>query len=217
MLKITLHEKDQFHNTLVPESRTIRQVLVENHIDYSSARVYVNALPIYPSGLDTRFSDMSDETNHYIISLMPADYKDPFELSEELFQTAQFPKAFLFGNACIIVSSLSVDEINDLKHRKPELLQLNDESGDAIFAMDIEDGFGSLKEYGAVYSSRSTSEGKATITILFNPTEKDLVNLVQKRLSIPLQRLLDLEKKILYVTHGIPESSQPTEYLFCQI
>ncbi|MBR1710999.1 MAG: hypothetical protein IJ719_19575 [Clostridia bacterium] len=217
MLKITLHEKDQFKNILVPESRTIRQVLVDNHIDYSAARIYVNALPIYSSGLDTKFSDMSDDTNHYIISIEPADYKDPFEFTEELFQTAQCPKAFLFGNACIIVSSLSVDEINNIKHRKPELLQLVDENGEAVFAMDIEDGFGSLKEYGAVYSNRSTSEGKATITIIFDPSEKDLVNLMQTRLSIPLQRLLDLEKKILAETRGISESEQPSTYLFCQI
>ena len=53
MLKITLNEKNQIRNVLVPESRTIRQVLVDNHVDYSSSIIYLNALPILPKGLDT--------------------------------------------------------------------------------------------------------------------------------------------------------------------
>ncbi len=217
MLKITLNEKNQIRNVLVPESRTIRQVLVDNHVDYSSSIIYLNALPILPKGLDTKFSHMSDEATHYVISIEPIDSSDNVEDPTGLFQTAHGPKAYLFSSVCIIVSSFTPQEKSDLKHSKPELLQIEDEAHDPVFALDVEDGYGSIKEYGAVYSDHVTCEGKATITILLNAKEKDLVGLLQERLSEPLQKLVQLEKKILSETHGIPITSDQTDYQIYQI
>lgn len=77
--------------------------------------------------------------------------------------------------------------------------------------------YGSIKEYGAVYSDHVTCEGKATITILLNAKEKDLVGLLQERLSEPLQKLVQLEKKILSEIHGIPFTSDQSDYQIYQI
>ncbi len=222
MLKISLKEKDQIRNVLVPESKTIRQVLIENHVDYGDSNVYVNALPIQPNGLDTRFSHISDEATHFVISVAAANPDNQnASLSEQkeesLFQTAHAPKVYLISSVCIIVSALTAQEISDIKHTHPELLQIHDENQEPLFAIDIEPGYGSLKEYGAVYSDRVTCEGKATITILLSATERDLSDVISNKLGIPFHKLIQLEKQILKELHGIPIDNDAADYCFTQI
>ncbi len=217
MLKITLNEKERLQTVLVPESRTIRQVLVDHHVDYSSGSIYLNALPITPEGLDVQFCQMSDEATHYVISIEPAEASDGTANPAGLFQTAHGPRAYLFSSVCIIVSALTAQEIIDLKHSRPELLMITDEEQEPVFALDIEEGYGSIKQYGAVYSDHVTCEGKATITILLNSKEKDLAGLLQQRLSEPLQKLVRLEKRILAETRGIPAEADQTDYRIYRI
>ena len=192
MLKITLETDGIIREVLVPESRTIRQVLTEKHISYRAGSVYINGLPIYMEGLDTPFSHMSEEQTHYVIR-----EKEASGAEEAGFHTCRGPKSFVFGSACIIVSSLSAEEIRRMKAVSPELLQLRDENGEPYFAMDIEEGYGSIKEYGAVYGNQVTGEGKATITILLNPAEPNLANLIRVRLREALRKLVRLEGQIL--------------------
>ena len=224
MLKITLIERNRAHNILVPESKTIRQVLIENHIDYSNGDVYLNALPIQGNGLDVRFSHIADEVTHYIISVNSgindrgkSGAADTKNVQGSLFRTSHAPKIYLISNVCIIVSALTSQEIMDIKHSRPDLLRITDENNDPVFAMDIESGYGSLKEYGAVYSDRVTSEGKATITILLDSLEQDLSDVITNRLGLPFHKLIQLEKRILAETQGIPIDNEDTDYFFAQI
>ena len=224
MIKLTLKEKDRICNNLVPETKTIRQVLIENHMDYSAGNVYVNALPVQPSGLDTPFSHISDEATHYVISVsspehgseeMPAIGK--VHIEDTLFQTSRAPKVYLISSVCVIVSSLTAQEISNMKHSKPDLLQSKDENNEPFFAIDVESGYGSLKEYGAVYSDHVTCEGKATITILLDATERDLSDVISNKLGMPFYKLVQLEKQILAETHGIPIDNEAEDFCFTQI
>lgn len=222
MLKIALKEKDQVRSVLVPESKTIRQVLIENHVDYCDRTVYVNALPIQPSGFDIPFSHISDEASRYIISLSPYAPADQNTSRSEkaernLFHTAHAPKVYLISSVCIIVSALTAQEIQDLKRYRPEVLQIRDENRESLFAIDIESGYGSLKNFGAVYSDRVTCEGKATITILLNSAEHDLADIVCNRLGVSFHKLVQLEKRILKELHGIPIDKDEADYCFTQI
>ena len=224
MLKITLKENNFIRNVLVPESKTIRQVLVENHIDYSDKDVFINALPVQPHGLDTKFSHISDEATHYVITAMSSDSDDKGESSvmkmdieNSLFQTAHAPKVFLISSVCIIVSALTAQEIRKLKHARPDLLEMKDNNQEPYFAMDIESGYGSLKEYGAVYSDRVTCEGKATITILLSAAEQDLSDVIINKLGISFHKLVQLEKRILAEEHGIPLDDAALDYCLTQI
>ena len=220
MLKISLKEENQIRNILVPENKTIRQVLIENHVDYSDCDVYVNALPVQPGGLDVRFSHISDEATHFVITVSPAD---PASLwmsgteEESLFQTARVPKVYLISSACIIVSALTAREIMEIRQSHPEWLQMKDENQEPFFAMDIESGYGSLKEYGAVYSDRVTCEGKATITILLSAAEQNPASVIRNRLGLPFHKLAQLEKRILNELHGIPIGENAADYCFTQL
>jgi len=201
MIKVTLYINGVIRNVIVPEGKTIRQVLEENGIAYEGAVVYVNALPIRTQGLDTKFSGISDELTHYIIEVKPDQLAE-----EQAFQTSDAPKAFLAGSMCVIISSLSADEIKHTKDTNPELLQLLDKAGEPCFALDIEDGYGSIKEYGAVYGSQVTREGKVTITLLLNPAEQDLRGLVQTRLGAALGQLARLERRLLTGERALPQA-----------
>ena len=193
MQKITLLTDHSVNNVLVPENRTIRQVLIDNHIDYEGGTVYVNALPIQMDGLDAKFSYFSDDPNHHYIEVK----KEKKKARNISVNTPNGPKIYIIGTVCIIVSALTLQEIMDTKANSPEFMQLLNEKGEAYFAMDTEDGDGSINEYGAVYGNSTTKEGKATITLLLNSAKDDRISLVGKQLYHPLKLLVKLENQIL--------------------
>ena len=70
----------------------------------------------------------------------------------------------------------------------------NDAKGEPIFATDV-DGIkpGSLNNYGAVFSGKTTSQGNATIPILLDPTCEDTEKLVREKLGSAILSLVDME------------------------
>lgn len=119
-------------------------------------------------------------------------------------------KAVIIGSACIVFSSLSPDEIRRFKSYHPEALQLHDEETDkVVFTIDIdEEGPGSLTTDGAVYSKATSAEGKATMTILLDPSADDRLDLAEKNLGGPLLRLIEMEKQLVEKLPELEEEKQ---------
>ena len=93
---------------------------------------------------------------------------------------AVHPRIIVLGAACIVISSLSPDDVRRFRDYHPETLQLrSDESGEVIFSLDMdEEGPGSLNDDHAVYSRIPFAGGKATMTILLDPSVEDRLKLV---------------------------------------
>ena len=123
---------------------------------------------------------------------------------------AVHPRIIVLGSACIVVSSLSPDDIRRFKDFHPEVLQLrDDESGEVIFSLDMdEEGPGSLNDDSAVYSSIPSAGGKATMTILLDPSAEDRLKLVEKNIGGPFLRLIELEEHLMEKLPSLDEEKQ---------
>ena len=115
-------------------------------------------------------------------------------------------KAVVMGCACVVVSSLTPEQIESAKRYAPEVLNLTDETGEEVYSLDIEKGQpGRVDDDEAVYSECKTADGKATITILIDPEGEDKARMVQEQLGASLLKLHRLEEQILERMDGIIE------------
>ena len=125
-------------------------------------------------------------------------------------------KAVIIGSACVVFSSLSPDEIRRFKAYHPEALQLHDdETDEVIFTLDIdEESPGSLTPDGAVFSKAVSADGKATITILLDPSVDDRMALAEKNLGRALLQLIDMEKQLV---ENLPDLEEEKEEFLSNI
>ena len=116
-------------------------------------------------------------------------------------------KAVVMGCACVVVSSLTPEQIESAKRYAPEVLKLTNETGEEMYSLDIEKGQpGRVDDDEAVYSECKTADGMATITILIDPEGEDKARMVQEQLGASLLKLHRLEEQILERMDGITEN-----------
>ncbi len=105
-------------------------------------------------------------------------------------------KAIVMGCACVVISSLTPEEIDRFIKYDPESMVLKKDEG-AVFSIQLDDGPGSLVEDCATYGKTKSADGKATITILLDPEAEDKVGMVQEKLGPALLKLDELESQII--------------------
>ena len=111
-------------------------------------------------------------------------------------------RALVLGCACIILSSLSLEDLMRYCVYHPDALRMKDDKGEEIFSIDLDDSPGSISSEGAVFSNVSTGDGKATITCLISPKMKDRREMILDKYGTALRRLDELEARL---RAGLPE------------
>lgn len=106
-------------------------------------------------------------------------------------------RVFIMGCACVITSDLTPEQIGMYKKYHPEALVLTDEdSGEEIFQLDMDDGPGMLVKEKAVLSHVTTADGRATITIVLDPAIEDRTETFLEKCGTGLSRLFELEQHL---------------------
>ncbi len=108
---------------------------------------------------------------------------------------------WIIGAACIVFSQFTPDELNLIKIFDSEALKLKDpDSKETVFQIDLDKkNPGSLTSHSAVFSNIPAKDGKATITMLLDPSFKDpedRINIVKERYGAALYNLKKLDEKL---------------------
>ena len=119
-------------------------------------------------------------------------------------------RVLIAGCACVIFSKLTPDEISQFKTYHPEALTMDDEeTGEPLFALDLdEESPGSLTSCGAAFSKITSVDGKATITVVLDPTADNPSELVQQKLASPLLLLDKIEQQLMELLPKLKEEQQ---------
>ena len=125
-------------------------------------------------------------------------------------------KVIVIGCACVVVSSLTPEEIRRFERFDPGATVLEKEDG-TTFSIRVDEGSGSLMEDVATYSLTATAEGKATITILIEPEVEDKAALVKKKLGAALLKLDELEKRMQEKKGALAEMENMAGELITQL
>ena len=126
-------------------------------------------------------------------------------------------KVLVAGCACVIFSALTPDETRRLQRLHPETLKLVDEgTKEKLFRIEMtEEGQpGDIEDQFARFSSTTDAKGKATITIVLDPTAEDKPALVRDKLSKAIQNLIRTENQAL---KALPELEEEEKEITGQI
>ena len=120
-------------------------------------------------------------------------------------------RVLVAGCACVIFSALTPDEIRRLQRLHPEALKLVDEdSKETLFRFDMaEEGEpGEIEGEFARFSSTPDAKGKATITIVIDPSAEDKPGLVRDKLGKAIQNLIRTESQALKALPQLEEEEK---------
>ena len=180
MIKVTLVSNNPRKEVIVAKTKTVREVLSENNIRLNNASVSFDGMTLgSPAELDKQLLEHTDADTATIAVFVNKD------------NAAQ---AVVMASACIIKSTLTPEEIKNMKKLRPEMLAMVDENGDPVFAIDIdEDMPGSMTDYGACFGNATSEDGKATITMVIDPAAEDPVKLIEDKFGHALLMLDEME------------------------
>ena len=120
-------------------------------------------------------------------------------------------KVLVAGCACVIFSALTQDEIHRLQQLHPETLKLVDEgTKETLFRIEMtEEGQpGDIEDQFARFSSTTDAKGKATITIVIDPSAEDKPGLVRDKLGKAIQNLIRTESQALKALPKLEEEEK---------
>ena len=188
MVKITLITNNPKEVDIVPETMTVREFLEKHNVNYGLASTSIDGVPLQTGGMDMSFMEHEIE-DRAIVTCLPN--KD------------NGAQAIIVGSSCVVKSTLTPADIKRIKKFHPEALVMEDEDGDPVFAIDIDEEMpGSINNNGACFGNATSSDGKATITIVLDPAAENTEDLVYERLGRALMYLKDMEEQL---AEALPE------------
>lgn len=76
-------------------------------------------------------------------------------------------KVTVTGNACVLTSSLKVDDIKLVKKYKPEALAIKNDKGTEVFRISYSEGNSNIASFGVTFGGKSLDEnGFAQVTTI---------------------------------------------------
>ena len=183
MVKITLITNNPRKTVFAAETKTVKQILEENDVNYGSAATAVDGATLNAGEINKTLAELgiAEKT---VISVLA--HKD------------NAAKAVINGASCVITSALKPEQILRYKKYHPEALTLVDEDDEPVFAVDYDpEGPGSLNGFGAVFGCTTNAEGFAQITVMVDPTNEDKKALIADQFGRALLHLSDLETQLI--------------------
>ena len=194
MIKVTIVTNNPRISDIVSENMTVRQILEKHEVNYVNASVAMDGFTLSLGDLDKSLAQHGITEKTTISALANKD------------NAAQ---AIVVGSACVVKSTMTPDEIKQMKKLHPEALVMYDETDEPMFAIDIDEEVpGSINVNGACFGKATSDDGKATITVVLDPTAEDPVDLVYEKLGKALDNLDKMEKKIAEIVPGLQEEDR---------
>lgn len=109
-------------------------------------------------------------------------------------------KATVIGDALVITSALTLDQIKAVEKYAPEktVLKGGEDGKEEIFAICSSDDAGDINEFGAAFGRTTRDEaGTACITMMLGKVEGDIQAHVADLIGAALVKLNKLEEQIL--------------------
>ena len=107
-------------------------------------------------------------------------------------EKGSMPEAVICGTSAGVFSGIPLETWKKMLANEPES-GLDDENGDPLFRVAVDEGPGSINEHGVVFSDIPSGKGYACVTLLLDPMEPDKRRLLLAKVGKALLRLIRLE------------------------
>lgn len=183
MIQVTIGNNLSRKNVLVDgDNKTLRQAFEENDINYASGIVSLDGASLTPGMMDKTFAENGVTGDRcYLMVSVKAD---------------NAVSAHIAGSALVVTSTATPDELASLAKYRPDALVLTEGEGSEkreVFKVCTGNGAGSIGAFGAVFSSVTNNDGKATITMQIPADVKDRKEWAEEHIGLAILKLANVE------------------------
>lgn len=183
MVRVTLITNNPRKTIPAEETKTVKQILEENDVSYANAATAIDGATLNAGEINKSLQELGVK-DKVVISVLA--HKD------------NAAKATINGAACVITSSMTPEQIQRYKKFHPEALTMYDEDDEYVYAIGYDpEGPGSIDNNGAVFGAAKNADGFATITVVLDPTNEDMEQLVFDELGYAIMHLNEMEEYLL--------------------
>ena len=181
MKRITILNNSGRQTVIVPENKTVRQILEENNVNYSVGVTGINGITLADAQLDGGIGDFVDGDSAFLTVVVKA--QNAADVS-------------VLGNAAIVESDILLDDLKLIKKYRPDALVLKDEDGAPYFMVGIaDDPAGEADKFGFIASPTATNEGYAQVTLMVD-IDDNIIDRLEDELGACLINLDEIEKAV---------------------
>ena len=120
-------------------------------------------------------------------------------------------KIYIMGCAAVVESSVNLEDWQLVERYIPDALRIVNEDGEEVFRVSTDEGPGRINDENVVWGEAVSETGKATITVLIDPAEKDKIGAVREVTDAALSSLERIERMMPDITEKIREKTRKTD------
>ena len=184
MIRATIGNNVARRPYTIDENTTLRQALEQAGIDYSIGMTSLDGTTLQPGDLDKTFAQFGITEKCFLLNVVKAD---------------NAAKIKVVGGVAVIESDAKLETIKKLQKYRPDSLRLFEGTGkdkEEDFAIcAAPKGNGSINIYGASFGTATTTDGKATITLMIPEGTGDAKEWVKETVGVAILNLNKVESQ----------------------
>ena len=182
MIKVVVITAAGRKTDIFEETKTPKDILDYFDIDYSAATNSLDGVKLDVAGMNKSLRELGVAKECRLSSIVKID---------------NAAKVVVTGAAAVLTSDVKLEDWKRIQKYESEALTLVDaDTDEVVFRVAVDDGPGSVNEYGVMFGNVVNNEGKATATVLLDPSVEDKAELVREQIGSALLELNELEKEI---------------------
>ena len=190
MIKVVVGNNVKRESVIVDGNTTLRKVLEDAGIDYTRGVMHLDGSSLQAGDLDKTFAAFGITDKCFLLNVVKAD---------------NAAKVTIAGDAVVITSELTLEEIKTVEKYRPKALTLmgGEDGKEPIFVLGT--GCADINQYGASFASAARDgSGKATITVMMCGQEpEDIKAAVADKFGAALVNIGKLEQVLPAVIEEI--------------
>ena len=114
-------------------------------------------------------------------------------------------RIYITGAAAVLVSGVKLEDWKKADKYAPESLKIVNDKGDPVFRIVVDEGGGTVNEYGICWGSYTSEDGYATVTVLLDDDIEDKKAAVMDIMGSAILDLTEIEKGMFKILEEIRE------------
>lgn len=182
MVKVTVITAAGRKSDIFEETKTPKDILDYFDVDYSVATNSLDGVKLDVAGMNKSLRDLGVGKECRLSSIVKID---------------NAAKITVAGAAAVLTSGVKLEDWKRIAKLMPEMMVLEDaETNDVLFRVSVDEGPGSVNEYGVLFGNVTNQYGYATVTVLLDPEAEDKLGIVKTRMGQAILKLNTLESEV---------------------
>lgn len=182
MTKVTLITAAGRKSDIFEETKTPKEILEYFDVDYAVATNSLDGVRLDIAGMNKSLRELGVGKECRLSSIVKID---------------NAAKVVVVGSAAILTSDVKLEDWKRIQKVEPDdMTMIDEDTEEVVFRVGIDDGPGSVNEYGVMFGSTVDKDGKAQATVLLDPAIEDKLGTVRENLGPAVLMLNQLEAEV---------------------